>query len=72
VVPPGDTYGEVEEKAIEWLEAGALMVLAINPRKRTVAVFRSLSDTVILNESSVLDLDDVVAGFKVSVKDIFG
>ena len=26
VVSPGDTYTEVEEKAIEWLEAGTLMV----------------------------------------------
>lgn len=33
VVSPGDTYSEVEEKAIEWLETGALMVLALNPRK---------------------------------------
>lgn len=71
VVSPGDTYTEVEEKAIEWLEAGALMVLALNPRKRTVAVFRSLNDIVILNEASILDLDEIVPGFKVAVKDIF-
>src|SRR5687767_8579343 len=40
VVSPGDTYTEVEEKAIEWLEAGTLMVLALNPRRRTVTVYR--------------------------------
>src|ERR1051325_8824219 len=71
VVSPGDTYIEVEEKAIEWLEAGTLMVLALNPRKRTVTVFRSLNDIVILNEASSLDLDEVVPGFKVAIKDIF-
>ena len=71
VVSPGDTYSEVEEKAIEWLEAGALMVLALNPRKRSVTVYRSLSAITILNEDAILDLNDVVPDFKVSVKDIF-
>ena len=71
VVSPGDTYSEVEEKAIEWLEAGALMVLALNPRKRSVTVYRSLNDITILNEDAILDLNDIVPDFKVSVKDIF-
>jgi Uma2 family endonuclease len=71
VVSPGDTYTEVEEKAVEWLEAGALMVLALNPRKRTVTVYRSLNDITILNEDVTLDLNDVVPGFKIGVKDIF-
>jgi Uma2 family endonuclease len=71
VISPSDTYTEVEEKAIEWLEAGVLMVLALNPRKRTVTVYRSLNDIIILNEEAILDLDEIVPGFKVTVKDIF-
>lgn len=71
VVSPGDTYAEVEEKAIDWLAAGARMVLALNPRKRTVTAYRSLNDIVILNDDATLDLDDVVPGFKIAVKDIF-
>lgn len=71
VVSPGDTYTEVQEKAIDWLAAGARMVLALNPRKRTVTVYRSLNDIVILNDDATLDLDDVVPGFKIAVKDIF-
>src|SRR5256885_1445334 len=39
VISPGDTYSEVEEKASEWLSAGARMVIIINPRKRTVTVY---------------------------------
>jgi len=71
VVSPGDTYSEVQEKATEWLEAGARMVVVLNPRKRTATVYRSLSEIVILNEDAILDLDDVVPGFKITVKDIF-
>jgi len=72
VISPSDTYTEVEEKAIAWLEAGSLMVLVLNPRKRTVTAYRSLSEIVILDEHGVLDLGDIVRGFTVAVKDIFG
>jgi Uma2 family endonuclease len=71
VVSPGDTYSEVEEKAIDWLEAGALMVLTLNPNKRTVTVYRSLSDITILHDDATLDCSDVVPGFRIAIKDIF-
>jgi Uma2 family endonuclease len=71
VVSPKDNYTEVEEKAIEWLEAGALMVIALNPRGRTVTVYRSASDITLLKDAATLDLNNVVPGFKVAVKDIF-
>jgi Uma2 family endonuclease len=71
VVSPGDTYAEVEEKAIQWLEAGTLAVFVLNPRKRTVTTYRSLSDIVIVSDGAILDLDFVVPGFKIAVKDIF-
>jgi Uma2 family endonuclease len=71
VVSPGDTYTEVEEKAVEWLEAGTLMVLALNPRKGSITVYRSVNDIVILNEEAILDIDGIVPGFKVTVKEIF-
>jgi Uma2 family endonuclease len=71
VVSPNDTYTEVEEKAIAWLNAGTRMVLAINPRKRTVTVFRSLNTIFIVNEDSVLDLEEIVPGFQVAVQEIF-
>src|SRR5207237_690341 len=61
----------VETKAMDWLAAGARMVLALNSRKRTVTVFRSLNEIVILGDDAILDLDDVVPGFKIAVKDIF-
>ena len=71
VVSLGDTYTEVQEKAVDWLAAGTKLVLALNPRKRAVTVYRSLNDIVILNDDVVLDLNDVVPGFKIAIKDIF-
>lgn len=71
VVSPGDIYTEVEEKVLEWLEAGAQVVLVINPRKCAVSVYRSLTNIVILTEQDTLDLSYVVPGLRMAVKDIF-
>lgn len=71
VISPGDTYAEVEEKALEWMESGVSVVLTINPCQRTVTVCRSLTEIEVLRENSVLDLGAVVPGFKVPVKEIF-
>ena len=71
IISPGDTYTEVEEKAIEWLDAGAATVLAVNPRHPSVTVYRSRNDIAILDQDAVLDLDDTVPGFRIAVKNVF-
>lgn len=71
VISPGDTYTEVEEKALEWLDAGCRMVLVLNSRRRTVTVHRSLSEITILSENHTLEGGDVVPGWKLPVKEIF-
>ena len=71
VIPPGDTYTEVEEKIADWLEAGTRMVIVINPRKRMVKVYRSPGDVRLLTENDTLDGADVVPGWQMAVKDLF-
>ncbi len=71
VVSPGDRYTDVEEKVFDWLDAGTRLVIVVNPRKRLVTVYRSLTDVVVLTEADVLDGGDVVPGFAMPVKDIF-
>lgn len=71
VISPTDVYTEVEEKVFDWLEAGARMVVVVNPRKRVVTVYRSLSDIVVLTEDDTLDGGDVVPGWRMPVKNIF-
>jgi Uma2 family endonuclease len=71
VISPGDTYTEVEEKVFDWLEAGTRMVIVMNPRKRTVTVYRSLTEIVVLTENDTLDGGDVVPGWSVKVRDLF-
>ena len=71
VISPSDRYTEVEEKVSEWLNAGTLMVIVVNPRNRTVRVYCSLADSVLLTEQDVLDGGSVVPGWRLPVADIF-
>jgi Uma2 family endonuclease len=71
VISPNDLYTEVEEKVIAWLEAGTQMVLVVNPRKRIVTVYRSLTMIAVLTENDQLDGADVVPGWILPVAEIF-
>ena len=71
VISPTDRYTEVEEKVADWLGAGALAVIVIDPRRRTVKVHRSPTDTVLLAEDDVLQVDDAIPGWQIPISDIF-
>ena len=71
VTSPGDTKREVDNKVAEWLEAGARMVWLVSPKLRTVTVYRSLTNIVVLTEKDTLDGGDVVPGFQIRVAEIF-
>jgi hypothetical protein len=47
------------------------MVLAVNPRRRSVSLYRSQSDITILIGTDVLDGGDVVPGFQLTLREMF-
>lgn len=71
VVSPGDSAEEVEEKTLEYLQAGARLVWIVRPRARTITVYRSLKQVRVLTPDDTLDGDDVLPGFTVPVKEVF-
>ncbi|RJP31415.1 MAG: Uma2 family endonuclease [Candidatus Omnitrophota bacterium] len=71
VISPNDVYTEVEEKAFDWLEAGAQMVIVVNPPTQVVTVFRSRNDIVMLTKNDALETGDVIPGWSIAVNDIF-
>ena len=71
VISLSDSYTEVEEKIADWLVAGTLAVVVVDPRRRTVKVHRSQANVVTLTEADTLEIDDVVLGWRMPVKDIF-
>ena len=72
VVSPSDSYTEVESKALLWLDAGTTAVVVVDPRRQTVTVYRSRSDIVILTEDDILDVHDVVTGWTLPLRELFG
>ena len=70
VISPSDRYADVDDKVKEWLNAGTLMVVVVNPRDRTVRVYTPVS-VITLTESDTLDGGDVVSGWRLPVAEIF-
>ena len=71
VISPGDRYSEVKEKVADWLAGGALAVIVVDPRRRTVELHSSPTDTATLTEADTLTVEDVVPGWTLPVRDIF-
>jgi Uma2 family endonuclease len=72
VISPSDRYTDVEDKVVEWLEAGSRMVIVVNPRQRSMMVYHSRTDMIRLTEEDTLDGGDVVPGWQLSIKEMFG
>jgi len=71
VMSPGDTVKEVREKVEDWLAAGTKAVWVLNPKRRSVTVYRSTSDVTRLAEGDELEGGEVVPGFRCKVSEIF-
>ena len=71
VLSPNDRLRLVADKIGEFLECGVPLVWLVDPKTRTVTVYRSLSDTDQLTESDAITADPVLPGFSANVSDFF-
>ena len=71
VISPNDLYTEVQEKVESWLRYGTRMVIVLNPRHRTVAVYLSSTEVRHLTIEHTLDGEDVVPGWRIPVRELF-
>ena len=71
VISPSDLYTDVDEKVADWLDAGTLAVILVDPRRRVVKLHRSMTDVVVLNVEDTLTVDDIVPGWQMPVGEIF-
>jgi Uma2 family endonuclease len=76
VVSPDDSRRYLREKALNWLAAGALAVVVLDPRTCSATVYRDGQDACVFTASSpvgngTLDLSDAVPGWRVAVADFF-
>lgn len=71
VLSPSDSSSGMQEKVLDYLNAGSKRVWLVDPRARTVTVVRSDGSARILREHETLDGEDVLPGFSVSLSEIF-
>jgi Uma2 family endonuclease len=70
VVSPGDRSSDVEEKALEWLAAGVLAVLVVDPQTRSIRHYQSVKE-IQVHRDGLVDLGHVIHGFQLDVAELF-
>jgi Uma2 family endonuclease len=71
VTSKSNTRKEMDRKLKDYFETGVRVVWEVEPRKRIISVYRSLTDSVTLREADELDGGEVLPGFRVKVATIF-
>ena len=71
VLSPTDRMRQVADKIGEFLEFGVPIVWLVDPKAKTVTVYRSLSDTEQLTEQDVITASPVLPAFSVQVSEFF-
>ena len=71
VASPSNSLADLQQKTIEYFEAGTELAWIVEPRTRTVTAYRSLKDITLLRESNVLDGGHVVPGFTLPIASLF-
>jgi Uma2 family endonuclease len=71
VLSPDDRPEETREKVAEYLTHGVPVVVVVDPDVHMVTVFRPATPELALATDDVLDLGDVVSGFRCSVRALF-
>jgi Uma2 family endonuclease len=71
IVSPSNTLSEIQDKVFDYLEAGTRLVWVVEPRGRTVTVYRSRDDIRILTSRQEITGDDVLPGFRTQVSEFF-
>ena len=56
---------------MDWLAAGTRMAIVLDPRKRSASVYRGPHATLLTGDN-VLRGEDIVPGWSVALKDLFG
>jgi Uma2 family endonuclease len=71
VISPNDLYYEVEEKIAEYRSGGVRLIWVVVPPTRTVLIRRLDGSAAEVREDGDLNGEDVVAGFRCPVADLF-
>lgn len=73
VLSPTDEPGDINRKILQYQQAKTPLIWLIDPKKKIVLVYRAEQETPQeLRVNDILDGGDILPGFSVEVKEIFG
>lgn len=71
VVSPSNRPSQIQQKVLDYLDAGSRLVWVVDPEVRTVTMYRSRREIRILGEDDELDGGEVLPGFRVRLAEVF-
>jgi Uma2 family endonuclease len=71
VLSVSNTYAEMSRKRREYFHAGVELLWMVDHRSRTVTVFRSPQDALVVSEGQTLDGGKVLPGWHVDLAELF-
>lgn len=72
ILSSGNTYGEMSRKRREYFHAGVELLWIIDPRERSVTVYRSIQQSEVVADGEKLSGDPVLSGWVVDSGELFG
>ncbi len=71
VVSPSDSFSEVEEKVLCWLQHGVSVVLVVDPGNRTCRISHVDGRVAMLNETEVISVEEILPAWRLDVASLF-
>lgn len=71
VLSPDESAIEIQDKITGYFQAGSKLVWIVNPKTKTVTVYRSLTDIHVLTINDQITGNDLIPGLSFPVADIF-
>lgn len=72
IVTPSRDAGDLHDRALDYLEAGARVVWVVDPAERSVAVYHGGSRVDVLADGDLLDAAPLLPGLSLPVSALFG
>ena len=71
ILSPSNRAARMQQKVVEYLDAGARLVWVIDPIGKRATVYRSTTDIQLLGLNDILDGHDVLPGFHLPMSRLF-
>ncbi|MDX1522402.1 MAG: Uma2 family endonuclease [Anaerolineae bacterium] len=71
IISPDDRWSEINQKLREYFAAGIDLIWVIDPKSRSVHVYRSLTDIREFSADETLSGEEILPGLSISINELF-